>query len=80
MRLVNSISPLIESIFVIIWNMIYFLFIFVIGIIAFAEAFYSIGKNQDMLNENDANGDKPDKPSYASISGAFADTYMSALG
>ena len=45
MRLVNSISPLIESIFVIIENMMYFLFIFVIGIIAFAETFYSIGKN-----------------------------------
>ena len=69
MRLVNSISPLIESIFVIIWNMIYFLFIFVIGIIAFAEAFYSIGKNQDMLNEvhkDDPSLDIP-KPSYASI-------------
>jgi len=51
MRLVNAISPLIESIFVIIQNMMYFLFIFVIGIIAFTEAFYSIGKNQEMLNE-----------------------------
>lgn len=81
MRLVNSISPLIESIFVIIQNMLYFLFIFCIGIVAFAETFYSIGKNQVMLQESDGiSGDDIVHPDYASIGGAFAQTYMSALG
>ena len=45
MRLVAEISPLIESIFIIMEDMVYFLIIFVIGIIAFSEAFYVIGKN-----------------------------------
>ena len=84
MRLVNAISPLIESIFVIIQNMIYFLFIFVIGIIAFSEAFFVIGRNQVMFME-EANraidSHKPiEAPSYATIGGAVIDTYMSALG
>lgn len=46
MRLVNEISPLIESVFVIMNDMKYFLLIFIIGEIAFSEAFYVIGKNQ----------------------------------
>lgn len=45
MRLVNEISPLVESIFVIMNDMKYFLLIFIIGIIAFSEAFFVIGKN-----------------------------------
>lgn len=45
MRLVNEISPLIESVFVIMNDMKYFLLIFIIGEIAFAEAFFVIGKN-----------------------------------
>ena len=49
MRLVNEISPLVESIFVIMNDMFYFLIIFIIGLIAFSEAFFVIGKNQKML-------------------------------
>jgi hypothetical protein len=45
MRLVAEISPLIESIFVILNDMSYFLLIFIIGIFAFSEAFFTIGKN-----------------------------------
>jgi len=45
MRLVNKIAPLVESIFVIMNDMFYFLIVFFIGIIAFAEAFFLIGKN-----------------------------------
>ena len=53
MRLVAEISPLIESVFVILNDMSYFLMIFVIGIFAFSEAFYTIGKNQAMLKEEE---------------------------
>ena len=45
MRLVNEIAPLVESIFVIMQDMLYFLLIFAIGIISFSEAFFIIGKN-----------------------------------
>ena len=45
MRLVDQISPLIESIFVIMNDMFYFLLIFIIGIFAFSEGFFVIGKN-----------------------------------
>ena len=43
MRLVAKISPLVESIFVILNDMSYFLLIFIIGIVAFSEAFYVQG-------------------------------------
>ena len=49
MRLVTEIAPLVESIFVIMNDMLYFLLIFLIGIVAFSEAFFIIGKNQVML-------------------------------
>ena len=45
MRLVPDIAPLVESIFVIMNDMLYFLLIFIIGIVAFTEAFWIIGKN-----------------------------------
>ena len=45
MRLVTEIAPLVESIFVIMNDMFYFLLIFFIGILAFSEAFFLIGKN-----------------------------------
>ena len=45
MRLVSAIAPLVESIFVIMNDMMYFLLIFIIGICAFSEAFFIIGKN-----------------------------------
>ena len=86
MRLVSEISPLIESVFVILYDMTYFLLIFIIGIFAFSEAFYTIGKNQAMLREMelDAAGTPhipgAYKPSYATIGGALTHVYMSALG
>jgi len=86
MRLVAEISPLIESVFVILNDMSYFLLIFIIGIFAFSEAFYTIGKNQAMLKEEELdNAGIPHnpmeyEPSYATIGGALSDTYMSALG
>ena len=49
MRLIAEIAPLIESIFVIMDDMSYFLLIFIIGIFAFSEGFFVIGKNQVML-------------------------------
>jgi len=49
MRLVNEIAPLVESIFVIMYDMLYFLLIFAIGIISFSEAFFIIGKNQVLV-------------------------------
>ena len=45
MRLVTEIAPLVESIFVIMNDMLYFLLIFLIGIVAFSEAFFIVGKN-----------------------------------
>ena len=51
MRLVTEIAPLVEAIFVIMNDMLYFLLIFVIGIMAFSEAFFIIGKNQVMLTD-----------------------------
>ena len=57
MRLVTEIAPLVESIFVIMNDMLYFLLIFVIGIMAFSEAFFIIGKNQVMLAEDSGHHD-----------------------
>ena len=50
MRLIPDIAPLVESIFVIMNDMLYFLLIFIIGIVAFTEAFWIIGQNQKMLD------------------------------
>lgn len=89
MRLVNEISPLVESIFVIMNDMFYFLIIFIIGLIAFSEAFFVIGKNQKMLAHEALQkmGDKVDPSintnteiSYSSMMGALQHGYMSALG
>lgn len=43
MRLIPEIAPLVESIFVIMNDMLYFVLIFIIGIIAFTQAFWIIG-------------------------------------
>ena len=87
MRLVDQISPLIESIFVIMNDMFYFLLIFMIGIFAFSEGFFVIGKNQAMLKEEELDElgithdpEKYPKPSYSEIGGGVSYTYMSALG
>ena len=45
LRLVNEIAPLVESIFVIMDDIKYFMLIFIIGVVAFAQAFFVIGKN-----------------------------------
>ena len=45
MRLIGAIAPLVDSIFVIMYEMLYFLLIFTIGIVALSEAFYIIGNN-----------------------------------
>ena len=77
MRLIAKISPLVESIFVIMNDMSYFLLIFIIGIVAFSEAFYTIGKNQNMIIEQelDAKGIEhipgSQRPSYATVTGAL---------
>jgi hypothetical protein len=68
MRLVTEIAPLVESIFVIMSEMLYFLLIFFIGIISFSEAFFILGKNQVMLTKGMEN---EEEPSYANIVGAF---------
>ena len=46
MRLVGAIAPLVDSIFVIMREMLYFLFIFIIGIFAISYAFMILGNNQ----------------------------------
>ena len=51
MRLVGAIAPLVDSIFVIMREMLYFLLIFIIGIIVLSEAFYIIGNNQNTLGK-----------------------------
>ena len=84
MRLIVEIAPLIESIFVIMNDMFYFLLIFIIGIFAFSEGFFVIGKNQAMLKgeELDAEGkdsENFEKPSYSNIFGALTYSYMAAL-
>ena len=73
MRLVTEIAPLVESIFVIMSDMLYFLLIFVIGIVAFSEAFFIIGKNQVMLTKDDKDAEAP---SYAEIGGALQYGFM----
>jgi hypothetical protein len=67
MRLVNEIAPLVESIFVIMFDMLYFLFIFAIGWISFSEAFFILGKNQIYLSKDQ---EEP-APAYGTIWGAI---------
>tara|TARA_B110000285_G_C15087848_1_gene597246 strand:- start:497 stop:1342 length:846 start_codon:yes stop_codon:yes gene_type:complete len=77
MRLVTEIAPLVESIFVIMNDMLYFLLIFLIGIVAFSEAFFIIGKNQVMYErETEGYNHELDKPSYATFEGALLYGYM----
>ena len=78
MRLVTEIAPLVESIFVIMNDMLYFLLIFVIGIMAFSEAFFIIGKNQVMLTEDqdDFDAASTPRPSYSTIQGALIYGYL----
>lgn len=75
MRLVPEIAPLVESIFVIMNDMLYFLLIFIIGIIAFTEAFWIIGKNQVMLDIN-----RKTPPEYSTLLGALRHVFISSLG
>ena len=88
MRLIQKIAPLVESIFVILDDMMYFLLVFGIGIFAFAEAFFILGQNQVLLQKEDYFGkeipgvkeEDVTKPSYFKFPGAFFHAYMSALG
>ena len=45
LRLIGEIAPLIDIIFTIIYEIRYFMAIYVIGIVSFIFAFYSIGRN-----------------------------------
>ena len=78
MRLVTEIAPLVESIFVILNDILYFLIIFVIGIFAFSEAFFIIGQNQVMMTEDqvDFNPLETPRPSYSTFKGALIYGYV----
>lgn len=63
----------------------YFLIIFFIGLIAFSEAFFVIGKNQLMLAQqakanNDHSVNTNTKINYSTMMGALQHGYLSALG
>jgi len=46
LRLIGEIAPLIDIIFTIIYEIRYFMMIYIIGTFSFVFAFYSIGRNQ----------------------------------
>lgn len=75
LRLISEIAPLINSIFVVLEDIRYFLLVYVLTIIAFFLAYWMIGKNQnDQLKE----GEEP--PSYSTILGSFDHVYSASLG
>ena len=76
------------NIFVILNDMIYFLLVFGIGILAFAQAFFILGQNQVMIAKQEQEGVVEHGgqahdivvPSYYTFFGSFYHAYMSALG
>ena len=76
LRLIGEIAPLIDIIFSIIHEIRYFMAIYIIALVSFICAFYSIGRNQAQLA-----GDEEDLiPEYATYLGAFKHVYSSSLG
>lgn len=76
LRLVAEIAPLIDIIFIILYNIRWFVMVMVITQVSFSCAFYSIGRNQMQL----ADGDAKKIPSYSTYSGAFLFVYEQSLG
>lgn len=72
----SEIAPLINIIFVIFHDILNFLLVYILGIIAFVFSFWLIGKNQNDLKEEGDEGDIP----YVDLSSAFDHVYESSLG
>lgn len=81
LRLSGDIAPLVDIIFVIMGDILYFMVIFVIAESGFIAAYFCIGRNQ-MLNDmaNMEEGEEYEPPIYSSFMGAIDHVYLSSLG
>ena len=78
LRLKGEVAPLIDIIFIILYEIRWFVFVFIITQVASMCALYSIGRNQlDIATE----AETPDKiPYYSTYFGAFMFVYEASLG
>lgn len=78
-ELIDKVSPLIHSIFMIFYDIKWFMITFIISIFGFAMAFLLLSYNQiqfdDIVPDDNYSG-----PSYSTIWGALQYTYLMALG
>lgn len=68
MSLVNEIAPLVTIIFKVFYDILNFMLVLAIVILAFANSFYLIGKNQAQFDDID---NVADYPLYFKIEGAL---------
>ena len=78
-ELIDKVSPLIHSIFMIFYDIKWFMITFIISIIGFAMAFLLLGYNQIQFDEIEPSDDYSG-PSYITIWGSLEYTYLLALG
>ena len=77
MSLVNEIAPLVTIIFKVFYDILNFMLVLAIVILAFANSFYLIGKNQAQFDDID---NVADYPLYFKIEGALQYVYLMSLG
>ena len=77
LALIGKIAPLVDIIFVILKDIKYFMVIYCIGLIAFVNAFYMIGKNQKDLAQKTEGGERPPYDTWIM---AAHHVYTSSLG
>jgi hypothetical protein len=75
LRLFGEIAPLIDIIILIVWDIRYFLMIFLIVSLSFVLSFYLVGQNQFELAE----GDESLIPEYATARGAIMHVVLSGV-
>lgn len=77
MSLVNEIAPLVTIIFKVFYDILNFMLVLAIVILAFANSFYLIGKNQAQFDDIE---NVSDYPLYFKIEGALQYVYLISLG
>ena len=95
LRLVGNIAPMIDIIFVILDDIVHFMLIFTIGLVAFSHAFYIFGLNQQQSaeldyvectksgkNKNECFEEHSivDRIPYRNLFRSFVHVYLSSLG
>ena len=78
LRLVPEIAPLVDIIFVIIWQIRYFILIFIVFMIGFCEAFWILGRHRFHIKEDFETYSDEELP-YGTILSSLSHVYQSAL-